>query len=215
MQAIMETIFDSGYLLFAIGAGAYLLWRSGGQGLRALLGVMCVILGCGDAFHLVPRVMHFWLRGDFTAALGFGTQVTSITMTVFYLLLEYARRISCHVRGEKAALWATWALAAVRLLLCLMPQNRWTAPDAPLSWGIIRNIPFAVMGAMAVALWLRSSRVDKTLRWLWLAVLLSFLFYFPVVLFADALPIIGMMMLPKTCMYIWMMVMFLRLREEK
>ena len=112
-------------------------------------------------------------------------------------------------------LTATWLLAAVRILLCLMPQNRWTAPDAPLSWGIIRNIPFAVMGAMAVALWLRSSRVDKTLRWLWLAVLLSFLFYFPVVLFADVLPIIGMMMLPKTCMYIWMMVMFLRLREEK
>ena len=213
MQVIMETIFDSGYLLFAVGAGAYLLWRSRGQGLRALLGVMCLILGCGDAFHLVPRVMHFWLPGDFTAALGFGTQVTSITMTVFYLLLEYARRIRYGVQGEKAALWATWALSAVRILLCLMPQNRWTAPDAPLSWGIIRNIPFAVMGAMAVALWLRSARGDRTLRWLWLAVLLSFLFYFPVALFADALPIIGMMMLPKTCMYIWMMVMFLRLPD--
>lgn len=61
---------------------------------------------------------------------------------------------------------------------------------------------------------LRSARNDRTLRWLWLAELLSFLFYFPVVLFADAQPIIGMMMLPKTCMYIWMMVMFLRLPKE-
>lgn len=70
------------------------------------------------------------------------------------------------------------------------------------------------MGAMTVALWLRSARNDRTLRWLWLAVLLSFLFYFPVVLFADVLPIMGMMMLPQTCMYIWMMVMFLRLPKE-
>ena len=36
----------------------------------------------------------------------------------------------------------------------------------------------------------------------------------PVLLFADALPSMGMMMLPKTCMYIWMMVMFLRLPKE-
>lgn len=34
------------------------------------------------------------------------------------------------------------------------------------------------------------------------------MFYFPVVLWAQAVPIIGMMMLPKTCMYIWMLCMF-------
>lgn len=124
------------------------------------------------------------------------------------------RRIRCGVQGEKGALYLMWALTAVRIALCLMPQNRWTAPDAPLLWGLLRNVPFAAMGAMTVALWLRSGRGDRVLKHLWLAVLLSFLFYFPVVLFADALPIIGMLMLPKTCMYIWMMVMFLRVPEK-
>ena len=214
MQAIMESIFDVSYLFIAIGAGFVLLRRSGGRGIIAWLGAMCIILGGGDAFHLVPRVMSYWLPGDFTAAKGAGTLVTSVSMTVFYLLLEYVRRMRYDIRLEKGILTAMWLLAAVRIVLCLLAQNRWTAPDAPLSWGIIRNIPFAVMGAMTVALWLRSARNDRTLRWLWLAVLLSFLFYFPVVIFADALPIMGMMMLPKTCMYIWMMVMFLRLPKE-
>ena len=49
---------------------------------------------------------------------------------------------------------------------------------------------------------------------MWLAILLSFLFYFPVVLWADVLPIIGMMMLPKTCMYIWMLCMFRAVSKE-
>ena len=43
---------------------------------------------------------------------------------------------------------------------------------------------------------------------MWLAITLSFLFYIPVVLFAQTMPMIGMLMLPKTCMYVWMIVMF-------
>ena len=38
---------------------------------------------------------------------------------------------------------------------------------------------------------------------MWLAIVLSFGFYIPVVLFADAVPMIGMLMIPKTCAYVW------------
>ena len=64
------------------------------------------------------------------------------------------------------------------------------------------------MGALSIVTWLRSAKQDRDLRWMWLAVLLSFMFYFLVVLWAQAVPIIGMMILPKTCMYIWMLCMF-------
>ncbi len=33
--------------------------------------------------------------------------------------------------------------------------------------------------------------------------MLSFGFYIPVVLFGDAIPWIGMLMIPKTCAYVW------------
>jgi len=213
MQAIMESLFDVLYLLFAISTGIVLLRRGSGK-LTRILGITSLVLGCGDAFHLIPRVMDYWLEGDFTAWLGIGKLITSITMTVFYLLLEAARRERYGIREEKGILTAFWALGVLRIALCLFPQNAWTSADAPVSWGIYRNLPFAVMGVMSIITWMRSAREERSLRLMWLAIFLSFLFYFPVVLWADALPIIGMMMLPKTCMYIWMLCMFRAAAKE-
>ena len=34
-------------------------------------------------------------------------------------------------------------------------------------------------------------------------IVLSFSFYIPVVLWANTIPMIGMLMIPKTCAYIW------------
>ena len=64
------------------------------------------------------------------------------------------------------------------------------------------------MGALTVWLWLRSAKDDGVFRHMWLAVLLSFVFYIPVVLWAHVWPMAGMLMLPKTVMYIWMLLMF-------
>ena len=44
---------------------------------------------------------------------------------------------------------------------------------------------------------------DKAFRWMWLTIVLSFAFYIPVVLWADVVPMIGMLMIPKTCAYVW------------
>lgn len=206
MPALPESIFDIAYLIFAITTGIKLLSRKDAGKTTRLFGAMAVVLGAGDAFHLVPRVLNYWVPGEWTAALGIGKLVTSITMTVFYLMLEYARQ---RRYGEnKGLLIATWALSVARIALCLFPQNQWLSADTPVSWGIIRNIPFTVMGVMAIVLWLTSARQDKELKLMWLAVLLSFGFYLPVVLWAHTVPIIGMLMLPKTIMYIWMIIMF-------
>ena len=47
---------------------------------------------------------------------------------------------------------------------------------------------------------------DKSFRWMWLTIVLSFAFYIPVVLWADVIPMIGMLMIPKTCAYVWTVV---------
>lgn len=210
MPALPESIFDIIYLIFAIVSGILLLKNSGGRRDVRVFGVMTLLLGCGDSFHLIPRVLNYWMDGDFTAALGIGKLVTSITMTLFYLLMEYARRARYAVKGEKPVLILVWALSICRIALCCFPQNGWTLSEPSLTWGVIRNIPFVILGVITVILWLRSAAHDKPFRLMWLAVTLSFLFYLPVVLFAQSVPIIGMLMLPKTCMYIWMIVMFKR-----
>ena len=55
----------------------------------------------------------------------------------------------------------------------MMPQNNWLATDAPLSWGIYRNIPFALMGLIIIVLFYKSAKEknDKSFRWMWLTIL--------------------------------------------
>ena len=214
MQAVFETLFDIVYLSTVITLGYRMIRGGKDQKQYLLFGIMAVVLGCGDAFHLIPRAVALCTTGleSYPAALGIGKLVTSITMTVFYLLLYYVWRARYRITGRAGLTAGVWALSLSRILLCLAPQNRWTSADAPLSWGIYRNIPFALLGLLIVLLFYRSARRhgDRAFRFLWLAVPLSFAFYLPVVLFADALPPVGMLMIPKTCVYVWMVVMGFR-----
>jgi hypothetical protein len=107
---------------------------------------------------------------------------------------------------------SVYALAVLRIALCLFPQNMWLSANAPIEWGIYRNIPFAILGLIIIIIWFQTARKanDRVFRFLWLAVLLSFAFYIPVVLWADINPMIGMLMLPKTCAYVWIVWMGFR-----
>lgn len=207
MQAVVETLFDAVYLVTVITIGVRMIQRSKGNPQFQLFGWMAVVLGAGDAFHLVPRAVALCTTGleNYTTALGAGKWITSITMTVFYVLLYYVWRRRYHVQGQRQLTAAIYALAGIRILLCMMPQNQWLSEAAPLNWGIYRNIPFALLGALIVVLFYRSAKAgnDTAFRWMWLTIVLSFAFYLPVVLWADAVPLVGMLMIPKTCAYVW------------
>ncbi len=211
MQAIFETVFDILYLCTVIFLGITMLRRAGGERQYVLLGLMAVILGCGDAFHLVPRAIALCTTGleAHAAALGVGKLVTSITMTVFYVLFYHVWRARYRVEGRRGLTLAVYALALVRVVLCLFPQNDWLSYRQPLSWGIARNVPFALLGILIIVLFYWDARRtdDKHFRWAWLAVTLSFGFYIPVVLFAETVPTVGMLMIPKTLAYVWLVVM--------
>lgn len=218
MQAIMETAFDVVYLCTVIFLGVMMIRRSAGNRKIRLFGVMAVVLGCGDAFHLVPRAYALCTTGlqNHAAALGFGKFVTSITMTVFYLILYYVWRQRYAVTGKRNLTAAMWVLAALRIGLCLLPQNQWLSPAPPLSWGIWRNIPFALIGLIMIVLFYQQAKAkqDRVFRFMWLAITLSFAFYIPVVLFADAVPAVGALMIPKTCAYVWIVWMGYSMQKE-
>lgn len=94
-----ESTFDIIYLLFAIISGIVILAKRR-DSIGKLMGSAALILGCGDAFHLVPRVLNYFIESDFTAWLGFGKLVTSITMTFFYMLIFSC--IQSFLIGKKA-----------------------------------------------------------------------------------------------------------------
>lgn len=209
---IFEALFDTFYLTAAFLLGLVLLFTNSGSNARVLAGIMALVLACGDAFHLIPRIILIFtgMEERLRPALGRGKQITSITMTVFYLLLW---QIGLLLFSPQGSFWTytVYFLALLRILLCLLPQNKWLDRFPPVKWGLIRNIPFFLLGLMVGVLYFLQRNKVQGLAYLWLAILLSFAFYLPVVLWSNRNPKLGMLMLPKTCAYLWMLFLCLSL----
>ena len=219
MQAIAETLFDAMYLISVLTIGILMIHGCKNNSQFRLFGWMAIILGAGDSFHLVPRAIALCTTGleNYTVLLGLGKWITSVTMTIFYILLYYVWRQRYQIKGQSGLTASVYSLACVRIALCMMPQNQWLTADPPFLWGIYRNIPFALLGLLIIILFYHSGKKyeDRSFRWMWLTIVLSFGFYIPVVLWADTWPLIGMLMIPKTCAYVWtILIGYFAMRKE-
>lgn len=211
MRAIMESSFDIIYLLFVTSMGFYLIFKSDKNSNSKLFGYMAVILGLGDAFHLIPRIFALNTPNGFEvyqSYLGIGKAVTSITMTVFYIVLYYILKNRYKLENKNLTL-SIWALGIIRVIVGLLPGNEWLSANPPLDYAIYRNIPFAIMGIIIIVLSYKKTREysDTNFKNMWLSIVLSFGFYIPVVLWGDLNPAIGLLMIPKTMAYVWIVVM--------
>ena len=212
MRAIMEPIFNILYLIIVLTMGITII-KNAEKDLK-IFGYMAILLGAGDAFHLVPRIISMVSAGNFEASLGFGKLVTSITMTFFYVLLYEFLIKYYKTNRHKLTDWAVYGLAVIRIVLCLFPQNNWLHEEGNYTWEILRNIPFALLGIIILVF---AGQVAKgNFKYLMIAIILSFGFYIPVVLWADASPNVGLLMIPKTMAYVWIVVMgFQEMRQIK
>ncbi len=220
MQQIFEPIFHVLYLSTVITLGVLMVKGSRGSKYFKYFGVMAILLGFGDAFHLVPRVYALLTAGleNYPEALGFGRFMTSITMTIFYLLLYHIWKMKFDLRGLKKLDVTLYGLAALRIVLLLFPQNQWLSANPPVIWGIYRNIPFAVMGIIMIYLLYTWGKKQENPQYkkMALGVFLSFAFYIPVVLWGQQNFLVGMLMIPKTMAYLWIVFLgYFEMRQEK
>lgn len=209
MRALFESSFYVIYLVFILGLGIYFIKQSLNSNKRyyILFGLACLILGIGDAFHLVPRAVGLFNKTldnpSVTLAmwLGIGKLITSVTMTIFYVLvyLFIFKRI-----GIKRYIYLDIIVCVLfisRIVLLVLPQNDWINNSNDMLWGIYRNIPFVLLGILVIILCFIYFNKIKCLRLLGYLIILSFLFYLPVVIFAGTYSWVGMLMLPKTICY--------------
>lgn len=207
MEKIFEPIFSIFYLTSVLYMSIKMISAGKNSKIKRLFGYMGFILGSGDSFHLIPRMYALLTTGleANAAALGIGKLITSITMTIFYLILLRIWEVRYDIKRDTGIRVFAGALAAARIILCLMPQNQWTLYDAPVSWGIYRNIPFTILGVLIVYLILKeaSKHNDAIFKKIGIAVIISFACYLPVVLFAATYELVGMLMIPKTIAYLW------------
>lgn len=215
MPDLMEAVFDVCYLTFDLVAGILFFALSKGNKLFVLYGILTLTLCGGDAFHLVPRVVRA-IKGSndkIKKQLGIGLQVSSITMTVFYILLLYIWKCTFYEMKAPAVIETLiWVSAVVRIVLCCLPQNNWCSDEGNPRLSVLRNAVFAVTGIGVIFLYAMSGNtygyhMDRMVA----AILISFGCYLPVTLLSKKMPKIGMLMIPKTCAYVWMISMGLQL----
>ncbi len=215
MPDLMEAIFDIGYLAFDLIAGILFFIFSKGNPLFILYGVLTLTLCGGDAFHLVPRVFRA-VKGSndkIKRQLGRGLQISSVTMTIFYIILMYIWKTMFFELEAPASLEIIiWVSALIRIVICLLPQNNWCTDDGNLKLSVLRNAVFAVTGIGVIILFAISGNTyGYNMTRMIAAIIISFGCYLPVTLFSKKAPRVGILMIPKTCAYIWIIVMGLQL----
>lgn len=202
---IFESLFDVSYLVLVVAFGVRLLLEK--KPGAKLFGLMAIILGAGDAFHLLPRVISHLSPAGFEGhifALSWGKFVASITMTIFYLLYFHFYQNQSGDK-DKRKTFLMYALAFLRIVIVLLPQNNWGTTLGNYAFGIYRNIPFTIMGLLLIVWTFQKKDVPALKHNYWL-IFLSFLFYIPVVLFSQTVPIVGALMLPKTLAYLFLVI---------
>lgn len=212
---VMEAIFDAAYLIFDLIAAILFFIFSQGKILFILYGILTLTLCGGDAFHLVPRIIRT-IRGTndkIKRQLGIGLQVSSITMTIFYILLMYIWKFTFPELKIPVIIGAViWISAAVRIVICMFPQNNWCTDEGNMQLSVIRNTVFAVTGIGVIILYLISGNTyGYHMTRMAAAIIISFGCYLPVTLLNKTKPKVGLLMIPKTCAYMWIIVMGLQL----
>lgn len=210
MRQTVEIIFNISYLLVVWSLVFLMAARQSrvDNGQRPLANRLLwafALLALGDSGHVGFRVIAY-ARGGLEAnptLVGIGALSTAITVTFFYMILVDVWRM----RFQRPLGWPGWLLlgaGVVRLAIMAFPQNQWEQTVAPYGWSLLRNAFLVIQGVGVMVLILRDAgrTHDRTFTWIGIMIACSYLFYAPVILFATTLPILGMLMIPKTCAYV-------------
>lgn len=169
------------------------------------------LLGLGDTGHVGFRVVAYAMGGieKNMGLVGTGMLTTAVTVTVFYVLMVAVWKERFN-KSYSFFSWLLFAAAAVRLAILAFPANNWGGA-APPEWSLYRNIPLMVQGVGVLVLMLLDGlkHGDRLMRNVAYAILISYACYTPVILFSG-IPLVGMLMIPKTLAYLAIAIMAYR-----
>lgn len=131
------------------------------------------------------------------------------------VLCDLAVHLEAHLPGLRrsaAVEVMIWAPPSSGSAVCLLPQNNWCTDEGNLKLSILRNGVFAVTGIGVMILYAISGNAGGYhMTKMVAAILISFGCYLPVTLFSKTKPKMGLLMIPKTCAYMWIIAMGLQL----
>jgi hypothetical protein len=163
------------------------------------------LLALGDTGHVGFRVVAYALGGlnAHPTLVGLGALSTAYTVTLFYMVMVDIWRLRYN-KPLGVFGWTLLTAGALRLVVMLFPQNQWGQIVAPYNWSLLRNSLLVVQGIGVMILILRDAirTGDTPFKWIGIMIALSYAFYAPVILWSAQAPVLGMLMIPKTCAYV-------------
>jgi hypothetical protein len=213
----VEVTFNVAYLVAIWGLVAAMLRhrsrvRPGDRRVAGLVILAFGLLALGDTGHVGFRVVgyaigdleaQFTLWGAQVGLLGVGTLATANTVTFFYVVMLAIWRAR-YDRRYGPFEYLLLGAALVRLALLALPANEWNRVVPPQPMATIRNLPLMVLGLGVAYLMLRDAGAqgDRPFRWIGGLIVVSYACYLPVILFVQQVPLLGMLMIPKTVAYV-------------
>lgn len=206
MHSIIKSSFYVIFLLLSLVVGIRMLLNSKDNKIVWIFGIILLLLGLGEGFHLVPRIIEIFTN-DFENIEEFidsGRFIASISIVFVYLMLLWFGKAYYKESISKKHDLILYVLAGISVIFSLLFK---TTNDTYLI--LLRNIPMIIIATTIIFHFKKQSFIneDKSLRFLWLALLAGLIFTIGFELLSPSNSLFIILMMPKTLMYIWVILM--------
>jgi len=178
-----------------------------------------IALFIGDLGHVGARLIVFFSgEGEVAYAIsGIGTLLEAVGLIFLFIFFTDAWRVQFN--HQKNLLFKVLVgIGIVGLIIFVFPQNQWTAQSSPYEWLVIRNIPWLIQGiALSILIYRDAKAVnDKQLVRIGIYIFISYFFYMPVIFFGHIAPMLGMLMIIGTIVYmLWQYTSYSRFFKKR
>ena len=206
MHSIIKSSFYIIFLVLVLVVGIKMLINSKGNVLAMIFGLTILVLGVGEGFHILPRILEIFNNdiGTYGPMMETGRFISSISIILVYLLLfrfwKKYYKVTDNTNMEKILL----LLGVIGVILSVIFKD-----STDYSLIILRNLPIILIGYFVILGYKKQAAItsDKGFKYLWLAMLLSLVFTIAFELLSFNYEFLVILMMPKTLMFIWIVVM--------
>lgn len=206
MHSIIKSTFYIAFIIISFLVASNMLVFSKGNRKVKIFGSVVLLLAIGESFHLVPRILEIFTSGaeNYVDMIETGRFIASLSIVLVYILLYWFWKVYNEASTSSKLDIVLVILGMISLSLSVILQS-----SSETIFIFFRNLPMLVIGAIVVFhTKKRNSKAEvQPFRFLWLALLLSLLFTIGFELLSIPYPFFIILMMPKTLMHIWLVVM--------
>jgi len=223
-QVMMEMTFSVIYLIYICVIVILMLKNMKNVNQKEILTAKRILLAflalfIGDLGHVGARLFDFFsVEVEINyVILGIGSLFEMVGLIFLFMLFTDAWRVQFN-HPKNLLFKVLIGIGIVGLIIFVFPQNQWTAQSTPYEWLVIRNIPWLIQGVALSILIYRDAKAveDKKLVRIGIYIFISYFFYMPVIFFGELAPMLGMLMIIGTIVFmLWQYTSYSRFFKKR